>query len=79
MFEEYDIDELSEDKKKVSFVLTQALKQLMIFLLYEKQACFELDKTKFMTKMVVNITKTLKGRPKFFRRMSKRNFYIPEL
>jgi hypothetical protein len=51
----------------------------MIFLLYEKEASMQSDKTKFITKMVVNISKTLKGKPKKARKNAKRNYILPEI
>lgn len=49
----------------------------MTYLLYEREAGFQTDKTKFITKMVVNVTKTLKGRPKNYKKHSKRNYTLP--
>jgi hypothetical protein len=57
--------------------LRQKLKQLMIYLLYEREASFQTDKTKFITKMVMNISKTIKGRPKTAKKHSKRNQHLP--
>jgi hypothetical protein len=51
----------------------------MVYLLYEREASFQTDKTKFITKMVVNVTKTLKGRPRNAKRHSKRNYRLPEI
>jgi hypothetical protein len=51
----------------------------MVYLLYEREASIQTDKTKFVTKMVVNISKTFKGRPRNAKRHSKRNYYIPEI
>jgi hypothetical protein len=49
----------------------------MIYLLYEREASFQTDKTKFITKMVMNISKTIKGRPKTAKKHSKRNQHLP--
>lgn len=51
----------------------------MVYLLYEREASFQTDKTKFVTKMVVNVSKTIKGRPINAKKHSKRNYYIPEI
>jgi hypothetical protein len=51
----------------------------MVYLLYEREATFQTDKTKFVTKMVVNVTKTLKGRPRNIRKLNKRNYTQPEI
>ena len=78
-FEEFDVEEVTGQNAKVIPFHIQKLHQLMIFLLYEKEAAMQSDKTKFLTKMVVNISKTLKGKPKKARKNAKRNYILPEI
>lgn len=49
----------------------------MIYLLYEREASYQTDKTKFITRTVVNINKTIKGKPINAKKSSKRNLSIP--
>lgn len=52
------------------------MKQLMIYMLYLREAGYEMDKTKFVTKMLVNISKTLRGKGRA-KKNSKRNLTTP--
>jgi len=53
----------------------------MAYMLYEKEACIEMEKTKFITKMLMNVTKTLKHQNinKNIKKNAKRNTFIPEI
>ena len=48
----------------------------MVFLLYDREAGYEMDKTKFISKTLVNVSKTLRGRTTQ-KKNSKRNLYRP--
>lgn len=49
----------------------------MLFMLYEREAGLEMDKTKFNTKTMLNISKMM--RPKQAKTPSKRNLSFPEI
>jgi hypothetical protein len=51
----------------------------MVYLLYEREASYEMDKTKFVSKTLVNVSKTMRGRGSSMKRNSKRNVRLPEL
>lgn len=49
----------------------------MIFYLYNNQASFEMDKTKFVTKSLVNVAKSMRTRKGHMKKNSKRNLNLP--
>lgn len=49
----------------------------MIYMLYEREAGLEMDKAKFNTKTMLNISKMM--RPKQGKTLSKRNLNFPEI
>lgn len=48
----------------------------MIYMLYEREAGLEMDKTKFNTKSLLNISKMMRAKPQK-KVISKRNVYFP--
>ena len=54
------------------------LRQLMVYLLYGREATIEMDKSKFNTKTLLNLSKMMrkKGRSRF---QAKRNLSFPEM
>jgi hypothetical protein len=49
----------------------------MIYLLYEREASIQMDRSKFNSKSLLNISKLLRKKPKNYQ--SKRNLSFPEI